>query len=68
MPDTEIRLYIKGEEYEIVELLKTVFNGWPHFDLKCTPVACMHALSFEEVSLPPALSLLRKGLCNFIKK
>jgi len=38
MPNIEIRLYEKGEEHEIVELLETVFNGWPRFDLICAPV------------------------------
>jgi len=34
----QLRLYSPGDEEEIVQLLKIGFNGWPHFDLECTPV------------------------------
>jgi hypothetical protein len=34
----QVRLYEKGDEYKIVELLKLVFKGWPQFDLNCTPL------------------------------
>jgi hypothetical protein len=33
-----VRSYHPGDEEGIVELLELVFNGWPHFDLKCTPL------------------------------
>ena len=33
-----IRPYINGDETDIVELLQTVFKGWPHFDLPCSPL------------------------------
>lgn len=33
-----VRPYRPGDEEEIVQLLKHVFNGWPQFDLKCTPL------------------------------
>ena len=36
--DYIIRPYRKGDEEEIVKLLELVFNGWPHFDLSCTPL------------------------------
>lgn len=34
----EVRPYQPGDEEEIVELLELVFDVWPHFDLKCTPL------------------------------
>ena len=34
----EIRPYQPSDEGKIVELLELVFTGWPHFDLKCTPL------------------------------
>jgi GNAT superfamily N-acetyltransferase len=33
-----IRKYEPGDEQGIVELLELVFDGWPHFDLPCTPL------------------------------
>jgi len=33
-----IRSYRPGDEEEIVELLELAFNGWPNFDLSCTPL------------------------------
>ena len=30
--------YQPGNEEDILELLQLVFNGWPHFDLSCTPL------------------------------
>ena len=30
--------YRPGDEEEIVQLLELVFNGWPQFDLNCTPL------------------------------
>ena len=33
-----LRLYNPGDEEEIVQLLEIGFNGWPHFDLGCSPV------------------------------
>ena len=33
-----IRQYQEGDEKEIVELLRLAFNGWPNFDLPCTPL------------------------------
>ena len=33
-----VRPYQPGDEEGIVELLELVFNGWPHFDLECTPL------------------------------
>lgn len=33
-----IRPYQQGDEEEIVELLELVFDGWPRFDLNCTPL------------------------------
>jgi hypothetical protein len=32
------QLFQKGDEEEIVTLLSTIFNGWPRFDLNCSPV------------------------------
>jgi len=36
--DYTVRPYHPGDEEGIVELLELAFNGWPHFDLKCTPL------------------------------
>lgn len=36
--DFTIRPYKSGDEEEIVELLIHGFQGWPHFDLTCTPL------------------------------
>jgi hypothetical protein len=36
--DYVVRPYHPGDEEGIVELLELAFNGWPHFDLKCTPL------------------------------
>jgi hypothetical protein len=36
--EVTIRPYTNGDEKEIVELLQTVFKGWPHFDLSCSPL------------------------------
>ena len=33
-----IRPYESGDEEGIVQLLQLVFNGWPNFDLDCSPV------------------------------
>jgi len=33
-----IRPYRPGDEEQIVELLEIVFEGWPHFDLGCSPL------------------------------
>lgn len=33
-----VRQYQPGDEEEIVSLLELVFDGWPHFDLECTPL------------------------------
>jgi hypothetical protein len=33
-----IRPYREGDEEEIVELLELAFDGWPNFDLPCTPL------------------------------
>lgn len=33
-----IRPYEPGEEKDIVDLLELVFNGWPYFDLDCSPL------------------------------
>jgi hypothetical protein len=30
------RQYVEGDEDQIIELLRLVFNGWPRFDLNCT--------------------------------
>ena len=37
MRDYSVRPYQPNDEYEIVELLKLVFEGWPNTDLKCSP-------------------------------
>jgi len=34
----QLRIYSPGDEEEIVQLLKIGFDGWPHFDLECTPI------------------------------
>lgn len=34
----KVEKYQPGDEENIVELLQLVFNGWPHFDLPCTPL------------------------------
>ena len=36
--DYSVRPYHPGDEEGIVELLELVFDGWPHFDLECTPL------------------------------
>jgi hypothetical protein len=36
--DFVVRPYQAGDEKEIVELLRMVFDGWPHFDLNCSSV------------------------------
>jgi hypothetical protein len=33
-----VRPFTKGDEEGIVALLQTVFKGWPHFDLQCSPL------------------------------
>ena len=33
-----IRPFVRGDEEDIVGLLQSVFNGWPHFDLECPPL------------------------------
>jgi len=33
-----IRKYQPGDEKGIVELLQLVFNGWPQFDINCSPI------------------------------
>jgi len=38
LKEYEVRLYRPGDEEGIVHLLQSVFNGWPHFDLNCTPL------------------------------
>ena len=34
----EVRPYRPGDENEVVRLLGLVFDGWPHFDIKCDPI------------------------------
>jgi len=34
----EVRAFQPGDEEEIVEFLKLVFDGWPKFDLLCSPL------------------------------
>jgi hypothetical protein len=34
----DIHPYVNGDEEGIVSLLETVFEGWPHFDLQCSPL------------------------------
>jgi GNAT superfamily N-acetyltransferase len=34
----EVRPYRSGDEEEIVEFLQLAINGWPKFDLDCTPI------------------------------
>jgi len=36
--DYSVRQYQPGDEEGIVQLLELVFDGWPHFDLGCTPL------------------------------
>ncbi len=36
--DTRIRSYRPGDETAILELLETVFHGWPDFDLNCEAI------------------------------
>lgn len=38
MSGFESRLYLPGDEEQIVPLLKAAFNGWPFFDLTCLPI------------------------------
>ena len=33
-----VRPYRQGDQEEIVQLLDIVFEGWPHFDLRCSPL------------------------------
>lgn len=33
-----VRPYRQGDEEEIVQLLELVFDGWPHFDIECSPL------------------------------
>jgi hypothetical protein len=37
--DYVVRPYREGDEEGITELLVHVFEGWPKFDLNCTPIA-----------------------------
>lgn len=37
MLDIDIRPYREGDEKQITSLLKLVFNGWPHFEINCSP-------------------------------
>ena len=34
----QIREFQSGDEVQIVELLDLVFEGWPKFDLNCSPL------------------------------
>jgi hypothetical protein len=34
----DVRLFTRGDEAEIVELLQSVFKRWPRFDLECSPL------------------------------
>lgn len=36
--ENSVKPYHPGDEEEILELLELVFNRWPHFDLRCTPI------------------------------
>jgi hypothetical protein len=36
--EVAIGQYQQGDENKIVGLLETVFDGWPHFDLSCSPI------------------------------
>jgi len=36
--DYLVRIYHPGDGEEIVQLLELVFDGWPQFDLDCTPL------------------------------
>ena len=38
MKSFSVRPFRKGDEEEIVQLLQRVFDGWPRFDLGCSPV------------------------------
>ena len=33
-----VRPYIQSDGEKIIQLLDTVFKGWPHFDLSCSPL------------------------------
>ena len=37
-PGHIVRPYRPGDEVEIVDLLQLVFDGWPKFDLRCSPL------------------------------
>jgi len=34
----QVRTYREGDDNNIVELLKESFNGWPFFDINCSPI------------------------------
>jgi len=36
--DYSVRPYRRGDEEEIVDLLQSAFDGWPNFDLGCSPL------------------------------
>jgi len=36
--EVRYRLYEKGDESEIVELLTEVFGQWPQIDVNCSPL------------------------------
>ena len=38
MSNIEVCLFEKGDVGKIIELLDSVFNGWPHFDLTCAQI------------------------------
>ena len=55
------RSYSIGDEEEIVELLKLVFDGWPHFDLSCSPLEHWR-WKFEDN--PLKIILITLGICD----
>ena len=36
--DHVVRPYKPGDEDQIIQLLDVVFDGWPHFNIPCTPL------------------------------
>ncbi len=37
-PEVKVREYHPGDEKSVVELMIKVFGGWPHFDIRCSPL------------------------------
>jgi len=52
--DYFVRPYRPGDEEKIVQFLQLVFDGWPHFDVKCNPLEHWR-WKFEDNPLKPII-------------